>query len=102
MYTWNSGGLWLVRIGAPGFRIRLPLPLYVLTDLLRSWEGLCALILPRLGLPNYAALLGELVAGLSALKPGEALADIQAEGVTVSLRRAYRPERISGGGEEKP
>lgn len=42
----------------------IPVPVYVLTDLLESMEDLCEVILPRLHLPNYAAVLRAFITAL--------------------------------------
>lgn len=84
---WNKGGLWIVRIRHEKIRLAVPLPLYVLADALESAADLCALILPRVGLPNYPAELLQLVRGLGESNAGEPLADIESDGVRVTVRR---------------
>ena len=61
---WSRGGLWLVRVRAGKVRLCLPFPLYVLVGVCDAAEDLCALLLPRLGLPNYARLGRELLCAL--------------------------------------
>ncbi len=63
---WNNGGVWRLHIRVDKLHIILPVPLYVLTDLLDSMEDICELILPRFGHPNYAVLLRDLIAELNA------------------------------------
>lgn len=84
---WSNGALWSVRVKAGGIRLILPLPVYVLADLLQAWEDLCEVILPRFGLPNYAALLRELMGELTDVPPGLPLLDVRAKDTAVAVRR---------------
>lgn len=83
----TKSGVWVVRIRADHFHLTIPLPLYVLTDLLESMEDLCEVILPRFGLPNYAALLRQALKAIGEVPLGGPLVDVQTEDADVTIRR---------------
>lgn len=86
MCSWNRTGIWLLHIRSGRTRLCLPLPLYVLTDALFSLRDLCALILPRFGLPNYAAVLYEALMAIGEMREAP-LMDIETNGVRVYAKR---------------
>lgn len=86
---WNESGLWSLRIRAGDFRLWLPMPLYVLDDLLRAWEDLCGIILPRFDQPNWAAVLRALVEALTDLPGDMPLLDVEAGDVHVCCKRIH-------------
>lgn len=86
---WSEAGLWSLRIWAGGVRLWLPLPMYVMDDLLRAWEDLCEIILPRFGQPNWAAALRTLVESLIDLPDGMPLLDVKAGEVHISCKRVH-------------
>lgn len=87
MFTSSSAGLWGLRLRIKRLNLWLLLPLYILTDLLASLSDLCEVILPRLGLPNYAGALHELVAALTDMPPHMPLVDIHVDEVDITCKR---------------
>lgn len=79
--------IWKLYIRAGQMNLWLPLPLFVLTDLLVSLEDLCEVVLPRFGLPNYAAALRDFVQSLVELPWDTPLVDVKAKDAHIELRR---------------
>lgn len=84
---WNEGGLWRLRIRTRKVNLLLPLPLYVLDDLLESLEDLGQVILPRLGMPNYVLALREAIMALADIPPDCPLVAIQTGEFAFECRR---------------
>jgi len=82
----NRGGVWGVRLRVGKVRLWLPVPVYVFEDLFGSIEDICAVLLPPLHLPNYAAMLRELLASMG-MGMDEPLVDIQADGVSICVKK---------------
>lgn len=82
-----SKSIWRLSLHTESITLWLPLPLFVLTDLLRAAEDLCEVILPRLGLPNYAAQLREVLQAIAAALGDEPLVEIQTRQAHISCRR---------------
>ncbi len=81
---WSNLPLLRVRVRSGGFRLWLPVPLWVLDDTLASAEDLCEIVLPRLGLPNYATAARTLLRALED-PDGEPLVDVSAGDVDVRV-----------------
>lgn len=87
---WSNWQLWTLRLRVSNINLWLPVPVFVLTELLASWSDLCEVILPRLGYPNYAGMLYALVMTLTDFPPGESMLDISTGDVHLRLRRVGR------------
>ena len=87
MSTSGKGGLWMVKIHVEKMRLWIPIPAFVLLDLLESIADLCEVILPRFGQPNYGAAAYALVASLVDMDGDEPLVDIQMEDVSIYCKR---------------
>lgn len=81
---WASS-LWRLHLRADRLNLWVPVPLYVVRDLLLSMEDLGAVILPRLGMPNYPAVLRDLVEALLSASGEETLIDVHAGDVRIAL-----------------
>lgn len=82
--------IWVVHIRTGHINLWIPFPMFVLRDLLLSLDDLCEVILPRFGLPNYAAIIGELLYALTDMPPGMPLVDVQTEEADVLIRPMER------------
>ncbi len=93
---WNRGGLWLgrIRLKEGGRCLCMPVPVYVLGDLLESAEDICALILPCLGLPNWAALLREMLCALCSADTGFR---VECNGMKLEIQCLYQGGRGNDG-----
>lgn len=80
----NKPAIWGLSIDTTGFHLRMPLPLFVLRDLVDAWDDLLEIILPRFGLPNYAAVLRGVLDALIDLPEGMPLLDVDTEGTRVT------------------
>lgn len=84
---WNNG-IWAVKLQVKGhFRITLPLPVYVLSDLLLSCEDLCSVIVTRLNQPNWVSMVRELLAALGSIPAGLPFVEVENKEVRLVCRR---------------
>lgn len=79
--------MWWIKIRAKGFRFAVPLPAYVLSDLLLSLADLGEVILPRLGKPNYLAAAYALFQSLKHMPTDMPLVAIDTEDVYIHCKR---------------
>lgn len=80
----------MLRIRAGRVNLWLPLPAYVLTDLVQSLEDLCEVILPRFGLPNYARSLHDLLRALIDMPENTPLIEVYSDEADVVIKRIER------------